>query len=283
MNNARGLTTMQITEFWAHRSRLRETKTVQRECVALNDGECRPAIDKFALTANNVSYATSGEAVGYWRYFPAEGEPAALRALEDERCLLYPLFATSFIIYDSLLDNDFFGAEQVVIASASSKTAFGLAHLLHHDPEVQRQGKRVVGLTSPGKVDFVQSLDACDQVLAYDELERLDSSVKTAFVDMSGNRELVARVHRHVGANLVDSAMVGRRTGNTRARATRCPTPRTHPCPAPACTAQALEATPMDRTPEVVAARPKTPSRHCEKSEAIHVAASPRLLAMTVR
>ncbi len=271
---------MQITEFWTHRSRLRETKIVQRESVALNDGECRLAIDKFALTANNVSYATSGEAIGYWRYFPAEGEwgkvpvwgfadvlesrcpgllvgeriwgffpmashvtmqparlsagnffdmaahrqdlprlynqyyrtagePAALRAMEDERCLLYPLFATSFIIYDSLLDNDFFGADQVVIASASSKTAFGLAHLLHHDADVRRLGKRVIGLTSPGKIDFVQSLGVCDQVLGYDQVEQIDPSVKTAFVDMSGNRELVARVHRHVGENIVDSAMVG--------------------------------------------------------------------------
>jgi hypothetical protein len=30
------------------------------------------AIDKFALTSNNVTYGLTGDAIGYWGYFPAE-------------------------------------------------------------------------------------------------------------------------------------------------------------------------------------------------------------------
>lgn len=38
----------------------------------LEAGQVLLAIDKFALTANNISYASSGDALGYWRFFPAE-------------------------------------------------------------------------------------------------------------------------------------------------------------------------------------------------------------------
>jgi hypothetical protein len=29
-------------------------------------------IEKFGLTANNVSYAITGDSIGYWGYFPAD-------------------------------------------------------------------------------------------------------------------------------------------------------------------------------------------------------------------
>jgi len=37
----------------------------------------------------------------------------------------------SFLVDDYLAENAFFGATSVMLSSASSKTAFGLAHLLH--------------------------------------------------------------------------------------------------------------------------------------------------------
>lgn len=39
--------------------------------AALEDGEVLLAVDAFALTANNVTYAVMGDAMGYWRFFPA--------------------------------------------------------------------------------------------------------------------------------------------------------------------------------------------------------------------
>ena len=53
---------------------------------------------------------------------------------EDHHAIFYPLFFTSFMVEDLLSDNDYFGGEQIVIASASSKTALGVAFLLSIKP-----------------------------------------------------------------------------------------------------------------------------------------------------
>lgn len=37
----------------------------------LADGEVRLAIERFALTANNITYGAMGDSFGYWRFFPA--------------------------------------------------------------------------------------------------------------------------------------------------------------------------------------------------------------------
>ena len=40
--------------------------------VDLGDNEVLLRVDKFALTANNISYAGAGDLLGYWVFFPAE-------------------------------------------------------------------------------------------------------------------------------------------------------------------------------------------------------------------
>ena len=57
-----------VHEVWVNRKNLRETRLVDREARALEPGEIRVAIDRFGLTANNVSYAVSGDMIGYWKY-----------------------------------------------------------------------------------------------------------------------------------------------------------------------------------------------------------------------
>lgn len=39
---------------------------------SLADGQILFKVDRFAVTSNNISYAGSGDALGYWRFFPAE-------------------------------------------------------------------------------------------------------------------------------------------------------------------------------------------------------------------
>ena len=41
---------------------------------ALTAGQVLLAVDRFALTANNISYHMMGDALGYWRFFPTEDE-----------------------------------------------------------------------------------------------------------------------------------------------------------------------------------------------------------------
>lgn len=43
---------------------------VERETLALNEGEVRLQIEAFALTANNVTYAAFADFAGYWNFFP---------------------------------------------------------------------------------------------------------------------------------------------------------------------------------------------------------------------
>lgn len=122
----------------------------------------------------------------------------------DNHYMLYrPLFTTSFVLDDYFADNDFFGATSVILGSASSKTAFGLAFMLNN-----REGIKVVGLTSGHNTEFVKGLGLYDQVLTYDEVETL-SQEKSAYIDMAGNREVLARVHHHLTDNLVNSCGVG--------------------------------------------------------------------------
>lgn len=269
----------QCTELWVDRSDLRTTKVVREALPDLDDGEVLVEVDKFGLTSNNVSYALSGDSIGYWGFYPApdnwgkvpvwgcgnvvaskcpeiaEGEriygfmplashamlrpgrikpdsfvevsphrdqlpgadiystyrrtnaePEFVQGFETERCLLFPLFATSFVLYDFLIYNEFFGAQQVVIGSVSSKTGFGLAKLLHDDDAIKA---KIIGVTSAGNRAFVEELACCDQIVLYGEESQIDSSVPTAYVDMSGNKNLTAALHQHLADNMVSSTMVG--------------------------------------------------------------------------
>lgn len=53
------------------RDELAETRLEETEPAALVDGEARLAVDAFALTANNITYAVFGGAMGYWNFFTA--------------------------------------------------------------------------------------------------------------------------------------------------------------------------------------------------------------------
>ncbi|MDO8862090.1 DUF2855 family protein [Haliea sp. E1-2-M8] len=245
--------------------------------VALDQGQVLVEIEKFAFTANNITYAVAGDMLNYWAFFPAEAgwgripvwgyatvvrsrcdeiaeggrlygyfpmsshlvmQPesvtpgsfldlyqqrrelhpvyntysrlqsgsAAPSVLDDLRPLLSPLYTTSFLIDDWLADNDFFGATQALLLSASSKTGFGLAFALS---QRRSQGPAVLGLTSPGNIAFVESLGCYDSVLAYDSIATLDASRSTLVVDFAGDGDVLASVHRHFGDGLVESTQVG--------------------------------------------------------------------------
>jgi hypothetical protein len=232
-------------------------------------------VDRFAFTANNITYAMLGDQLKYWQLFPApegfgnipvwgfgqviaskhpqvgegellfgyfpmathlvieaadvgkrglrdgaahrqgvapvynayarvSGDPAFAGRQGDHQALLRPLFMLSFLVDDFLAEADFFGARRVILSSASSKTAFGLAHLLKLRPQIQ-----VIGLTSAGNADFVGSLGCYDEVVTYDNMSTLPPDQPTAFVDMAGNGELRATLHRHYGDQLKYSGRIG--------------------------------------------------------------------------
>jgi hypothetical protein len=144
----------------------------------------------------------------YNRYVRCSCDPAYRVEHEALIALLRPLFVTSFLLDDFLADNGFFGARTVLVSSASSKTAYGLAFCL-----ALRRGSagapESVGLTSPANLAFTQGLGCYDRVVAYDELATLASDTRAVYVDLSGNAALRAQIHERWGDALAYSCSVG--------------------------------------------------------------------------
>lgn len=58
-------------DFVVDKGDLRRTEIVEVPTPELEDGQARLAIERFALTSNNITYALFGEAMRYWDFFPA--------------------------------------------------------------------------------------------------------------------------------------------------------------------------------------------------------------------
>jgi hypothetical protein len=242
----------------------------------LSDGELLLKGSRVGMTANNVTYALTGDDLNYWSFFPADDgwgrvplwgfadivesrvpefqagervygylptsshlvvrpeavgrsafadvsehranlptvynryalthkDPSYSVDQEDLQILYRPLFFTSFVLDDFLEDNDYFGAEQIVMSSASSKTAYGTAFCL----TLRQTHPKLIALTSARNMDFTTSLGLYDEVVSYDDLESLSANGKTLYVDVAGNHKLRVRIHEHFGDNLVHDSSVG--------------------------------------------------------------------------
>jgi len=242
----------------------------------LAPGQVLVGVDKFAFTANNVTYARLGDQIAYWRFFPApegwgyipvwglgsvvgsrhpevrEGErvygyfpmtthlvlqpgglrgarfldgtphrqelprtyneyvlvdrdPGYDRAHANEHLVLRPLFSLSFFCAEFLKEQQFFGARQVIISSASSKTSLGLAFLL---AQGRPTGIEIVGLTSAANAGFVDERGVYNRVLSYPAISSIQAQ-SAVFVDIAGDSAVRAAVHMHLGDALKHSARVG--------------------------------------------------------------------------
>ncbi|BBE34823.1 DUF2855 family protein [Sphingosinicella microcystinivorans] len=117
--------------------------------------------------------------------------------------LFRPLFMTGWLIDDFLAGADDFGAEQVILSSASSKTAMAAAFNLSRRGAVQ-----VIGLTSAANRAFTENLGSYDRVFTYDEVDTLERK-PSVYVDFAGDRALTQKVHTRLGDALKHSAIVG--------------------------------------------------------------------------
>lgn len=256
------------------RSDYRRTRTLESEVPRPSSEEVLLRVDRFALTANNITYAAAGDLLDYWGFFPsgapwgripvmglasivasanpelpeggtyfgfypmathllvaaeargdgfvdagphrarhasvyrsftpATADPAFQVGTRDRYLLLRGLVLTSFLVDDFLGEAEFFGATAVVVTSASSKTSIALAHRL-----ARRPGATVVGVTSAANRSFVEGVGHYDQVVTYDDLDALDVSAATVIVDMAGDTDLLADLHRRLGDRLAYSCRVG--------------------------------------------------------------------------
>ena len=262
------------------RSDLRDLRSEADPDRVLVDGEARLRIERFALTANNITYAAFGDAMRYWAFFPCadpargcipvwgfaevieshapgvdvgdrffgflpmaseltvtparigpggfvdgaahrrelpavynhysrcSADPAWRPELEGAIALLRPLFSTAYLIEDFLSAESFFGADTVLMSSASSKTAWASAFCIaasRRTPGVPR----LVGLTSAGNRRYTEGLGLYDQVLDYEELAGWAPGGPLVYIDFSGNAALRLQIHGQFGDHLAYSCAVG--------------------------------------------------------------------------
>jgi hypothetical protein len=101
-----------------------------------------------------------------------------------------------------LLEDDAAGPCQLVIVSASSKTAQGTAFML--------KGERAtIGLTSRRHAAWAREAGMCDAVFGYDELDRLADVERCLVIDFSGDPQLQDRVVTALGHRCATWLRVG--------------------------------------------------------------------------
>ncbi len=255
-----------VTELHVRRDALGSIAAATR-AATVGEGEALFRVERFALTANNMTYAAHGVDMNYWGFYPApEGQgivpvwgfasvvesraegvavgarfygywPMASHAVlrpgkvnprgfvdtaahrqglaqvyngyvaasdaygsEAVQALFRPLYTTSFVLDLMLQDSP---ADTLVLTSASSKTALGLA-------QAAKGRQRVVGLTSPGNRAFVTATGYYDEIVDYADVGSLAKGAgKVALVDFSGNGAVRHAVHETLGARLIESHVVG--------------------------------------------------------------------------
>lgn len=267
---------MSNTILEVHRSDHGRTRLVELDEQPLEDGDVRLRIDRFAVTANNITYAVAGDLLGYWDFFPADDGWGRVPAMgwadiveskndavpvggryygwfpmaqyvdltatptrdgfrddgdhrsdhapvyrsylsteqdtsyepgvdaEDRHALLRGLFLTGFLAEEFFADDEYFGAEQVLVLSASSKTAVGFAQRAS-----ERDGVAVVGVTSPSNLELVESLGFYDTVVSYGDLATIEQ-VPSVLIDMAGNSGVIAGLHALLDDELKYSMAVGK-------------------------------------------------------------------------
>ena len=262
------------------------SRVITAEVPDLAQGQVRLRVEHLAVTANTVTYATVGDTLGYWDFFPTgdpawgcvpamgwaevtesrhpdvstggryygwypmaryvdmtvtptadglrdEGQHRAAHAAvyraytattrdplhqtgadaEDRQALLRGLFLTGWLAEDYFADNDWFGAERVLVLSASSKTAISFAHCA-----AARAGVAVIGVTSPPNLGFTQALGCYDDVVTYDDVATIAQTTPIVLIDMAGSGPVLASVHAHFGDQLRHSMAIGRSHHEAQAR-----------------------------------------------------------------
>ncbi|MEP3246017.1 MAG: DUF2855 family protein [Sneathiella sp.] len=261
-----------------------QTNLVRSETMpSLAQGEIEVAVRRFALTANNITYATLGKSFGnwtdmpgYWAFFPTASDdkgqlpvwgfaevtrsshpdiqvgeelygyfpmashlimrPSHISAstlvdgaehrqplapvynqynrvsdmtelLEDEKDLwpvFRPLLVTGYMICDQYHENNYYGAEQILITSASSKTALMTAKCF----SLFENAPKLVGVTSQRNKAFVEKSGLYDDVISYDQIKD-QVRIPSAMIDMAGNGEVIGDIHHHFEDQLTFSLLVG--------------------------------------------------------------------------
>lgn len=124
----------------------------------------------------------------YHQYHLTDRDPFHLQGQDDWVVVFRPLLLTGLLLADQIIAFDFYGAGAVVISSASSKTAYGVAAALRRGPA----GREIIGLSSAKNREFAAGLGVYDRVVEYGDLGALPRGVGVVHVDVAGGPHLRA-------------------------------------------------------------------------------------------
>ena len=147
--------------------------------------------------------------VVYNHYVRAKNDPGYRPEYEGLHSIFQPLFATSFLLDDYLEEKGFFDASNILLTSASSKTAIALAFLLNRNRRDRDTEYTITGLTSAGNVDFVTGLGIYDHVTDYENLSEIGRNSPCLTVDMAGNKALLLKLQETLADDLKYFCNVG--------------------------------------------------------------------------
>ena len=88
-------------------------------------------------------------------------------------------------------DENFFDSDQIILTSASSKTALSLAFLLKKNKVLDQ--KKVIGITSKNNINFLLNIGFYDKVISYDSLESERNKSKVIVIDFAGNSDYLKK------------------------------------------------------------------------------------------
>lgn len=259
-------------ELLVKRDDLAVTEVREIEAAELDAGEVELAVERLALTMNNVTYARWGDVppMNFWDAFPSPDpnlgrlpvwgfvrvalsnhpdysvgdrffgyvpssshhvvrpapasrgfldttpdrhfahpwyqtfQPAdAADQRDDRRTLLRPIYPASFHVGDFVAGKAGDDGLTVIVTSASSKVAIGIAHRLRGNAKV-----RTIGLTSGDHTEFVAGLGLYDEVAGYDDLPAVPAG-PVVCVDLAGDSHVLTAIHGKFRASLAHVALLG--------------------------------------------------------------------------
>lgn len=140
----------------------------------------------------------------YNQYSRIANDPEHDPLCENQRMVFAPLFKTGFLIDDFFRRNNWYGVQNLIMTSASSKTALGLASCANNlSPHVKR-----IGLTSRANMAFTLDTGLYHEVLSYDDIAMLPHE-PSVLVDFAGNSAVLHAVHAGLTDDLKYSCLVG--------------------------------------------------------------------------
>ncbi|KAI9349420.1 hypothetical protein DFJ73DRAFT_404483 [Zopfochytrium polystomum] len=158
-----------------------------------------------------------GDRVVYNQYFRCKHDPMYSAATEDITIIFRPLWATSYYLFDMGATNGFFGADAVVVISASSKTGFCFAQLVAEAVKATSRPLKIVGMTSSRSKVFVAGLGVFTDTVDYGAnvdagAANVVAAVPTgrvAIFDFAGSVPIRSAIVKALGSRVAKGVVIG--------------------------------------------------------------------------